>query len=340
VQTFHGGKETLTLSKELTAGLQALSRKEGASLFMTLLAAFQVLLHRLTGQDDIAVGAPIAGRNRTEIEGLIGFFINTLVLRTDVSGNPTFRELLGRVRGNCLDAYANQDVPFEKLLEEIRPERDLSRTALVQVLFNMVNTEEPVVKLAGLKIEPFPATEVQSKFDMTIYARERNEEVQFNLVYNADLFDPGRMAEMLRQYEKLLSQVVEDPVQSISAYSLLTESARKLLPNPIEALGSQWMGSVHERFSAQARQWPDRVAIADPCDSWTYEELNARSNQLARYLLERGIAREDIVAIHAHRSASLAWALLGILKAGAAFLILDPAYPGARLAEYVRAAKP
>jgi amino acid adenylation domain-containing protein len=204
----------------------------------------------------------------------------------------------------------------------------------------MVNTEEPVVELAGLEVEPFPATEVQSKFDMTIYARERSEEIQFNLVYNADLFNQGRMAEMLRQYEKLLSEVVEHPAQSILAYSLLTERARKLLPNPVEPLGSDWMGSVHERFSEQARRLPDHVAITDPHDDWTYEELNTRSNQLAHYLLERGIGREDIVAIHAHRSASLAWALLGILKAGAAFLILDPAYPGARLAEYVRAAKP
>ena len=339
VQTFHGGREALVLTKDLTRALKGLSRREGASLFMTLLAAFKILLYRLTGQDDVAVGSPIAGRHRAEIEGLIGCFLNTLVLRTQLSGDITFKELLARVREVCLDAYAHQDVPFEKLLEELRPERGLSRTPLFQVFFNMVNVPERV-KPAGLQMEPVPFGDVESKFDLTIYVRETNGSLQFHWVYNTDLFDRERIQEMSRQYEKLLMQIAEDAARNIHAHSLLTPRARELLPNPGEALAADWFGSVHDRFAYQAGCRPDQIAVTDPSTSWTYAELNARSNQLAHYLLESGIQREEAVAVYAHRSASLAWALLGILKAGAAFLILDPAYPAARLIQYIRAAKP
>ena len=340
VQSFLGASHPLVLSQDLTEKLRSLTRNEGVTLFMALLAAFQVLLHRLTGQEDIVVGSPIAGRNRPDVEGLIGFFLNTLVLSTDLSGNPTFKELLARVREVALGAYDHQDVPFEKLLEELRPERDLSRTPLFQVFFNMLNVGESIVELSGLKVEMLSHSEVESRFDLTIYVREQDRALQFSLVYNADLFDPDRMAEMMGQYEQLLSEIVEEPAQGIDSYSLLTKTAEKLLPNPVEPLGSDWVGSVHERFSHQAKRQPDQLAIIDPHDGWTYEDLNSRSNQLAHYFLERGIRREDIVAVYGHRSASLAWALLGILKAGAAFLILDPAYPTARIIEYVRGAKP
>jgi amino acid adenylation domain-containing protein len=340
VQTFRGASHSSVLFGDLTDKLKTLSRKDGVTLFMTLLAAFQTLLHRLTGQEDIAVGSPIAGRNRSEIEGLIGFFLNSLVLRTDLSGNPTFKELLSRVREVALGAYAYQDVPFEKLLEELRPERDLSRTPLFQVFFNMLNLEERTVKLSGLEVEALSQSEVESKFDLTIYVTERNQALQFNLTYNADLFDQDRIAEMMGQYEQLLSEIVEHPDQRIHSYSLLTKAAQRVLPNPVEPLCSDWVGPVHDKLSQHAGSSPDHVAITDPQDSWTYKELNSRSNQLAHYLLESGIRREDIVVVYGHRSASLAWALLGILKAGAAFLILDPAYPIARIVEYLRASKP
>jgi non-ribosomal peptide synthetase component F len=339
VQPHRGAHESLMLSKEITGTLKDLSRKEGASLFMTLLAVLQILLHRLTGQDDIAVGSPIAGRNRTEIESLIGFFLNTLVLRTDLSGKPMFRELLARVRTTCLEAYAHQDIPFEKLLEELRPTRDLSRTPLFQVFLNMINVGKRVGP-AGLKMETISLNSIQSKFDLTIYVREHNGALQFDWVYNADLFDRDRIREMSKQYEKLLGQISEDSAKSIDSYSLLTSAAQELLPDPAAPLAADWVGSVHDRFARQARRAPDQTAIMDPDGSWTYAELNSRSNQLAHYLLDSGIQREEIVAVYAHRSASLAWALLGILKAGAAFLILDPAYPTARLIQYVRAAKP
>ncbi|HEV8722247.1 MAG TPA: amino acid adenylation domain-containing protein [Candidatus Binatia bacterium] len=340
VQSFRGKRQTVELSKELTEGLKALSRKQGVTLFMTLLAAFQTLLYRYTGQEDIVVGSPIANRNRTEIEGLIGFFVNTLVLRTDLSGNPTFCDLLARVREVTLGAYAHQDVPFEKLLEELRPERDLSRSPLFQVFFNMVNVGESRLELFGVKTERLSTGSTGSKFDLTIYAREERGRIHLNFVYNADLFKAPRMIEMAQQYEKLLTQIVEDPDENIASFSLLTPRAKKVLPDPTQVLCSDWVGAVHERFSQQAQTLPEQIAVSDPQSSWTYGELNARSNQLAHRLLASGIQRGDIVAIYGHRSAALAWALLGILKAGAAFLILDPAYPAARLLTYIKDAKP
>ncbi len=339
LQTFHGARESLLLSKDLTQALKDVSRKQAASLFMTLLTALQIFLHRLTGQDDIAVGSPIAGRNRAEIENLIGFFLNTLVLRTNLSGDPTFLQLLDKVRGVCLEAYAHQDVPFEKLLEELRPERDLSRTPFFQVFLNMINVAERIIP-AELQIESLSNPEVQSKFDLTIYVREHNGALQLNWVYNADLFDRERIREMLSQYETLLTQISEQPAKSVHAYSLLTHAARELLPNPAEPLASDWVGSVHDKLFQHARSFPDAVAIVDPNGGWTYAELNAGTNRLANYLLTSGIQREEIIAVYAHRSAALPWALLGILKAGAAFLILDPAYPTARLMQYVRGAQP
>ncbi|MGH7835122.1 MAG: condensation domain-containing protein, partial [Candidatus Binatia bacterium] len=340
VQTYRGGRQTARLAKGPADALKALSQREGASLFMTLLAAFQILLYRHTGQEDIVVGSPIANRNRTQIEGLIGFFINSLVLRSDLSGDCTFRELLGRVREVTLGAYAHQDLPFEKLLEELRPGRDLSRTPLFQIFFNMVNVGEISLELSGLKAQPLSTANPASKFDLTLYVRERDQGLQFNLVYNVDLFNQDRMAEMLRQYERLLSQIAHNPDHTISSFSLLTPAAEKLLPNPAEPLGSEWAGAVHDRLSYQAERLPQQPAVIDPYDRWTYQELNARSNQLAHCLLESGIQREEIVALYGHRSASLVWAMLGILKAGAAFLILDPAYPEERLIDYVRDAEP
>jgi amino acid adenylation domain-containing protein len=340
IQTFHGGRESLVLAKELTQALKQISRKQGASLFMTLLAALQILLHRLTAQDDIAVGSPIAGRNRAEVEGLIGFFLNSLVLRADLSGDPTFSQLLDQVRRVCLDAYAHQDVPFEKLLEELRPERDLSRTPFFQVFLNMVNLTERG-QAGGLKLEPIShAAEAQSKFDLTIYAREREGSLQLNWVYNADLFDRERIQEMLGQYETLLTAISREPSAGIHTYSLLTPAAKERLPNPLAPLASDWAGPVHDKLSQHARSFPDRIAVTDPSGGWSYAELNARSNELAHYLLQSGIRREEIIAIYAHRSAALPIALLGALKAGAAFLMLDPAYPPARLIQYIRGAKP
>ena len=340
IQTHRGVRQSLVLSKTLSASLKALSRQEGTTLFMTLLAAFQALLYRYTGQDDIIVGSPIANRNRSEIEGLIGFFLNTLVLRTDLSGTPSFRELLARVREVTLRAYGHQDLPFEKLLEELQPERDLSRTPLFQVFLNMLNFEGHELKLRGLTVERLRPSEPDSNFDLTLYASEEDEEIHLELVYNTDLFRQDRMVAMLEQFKHLLSQIVENPEGKITRFSLVTPTAEKLLPNPTQVLRSDWQGAVHTQFSQQAQRFPERLAAVDKQETWTYKELDARSNQLANYLIASGVQPQDIVAIYGHRSASLVWAVLGVLKAGAAFLILDPAYPAPRLIDYVHVAKP
>jgi amino acid adenylation domain-containing protein len=340
VQSFAGASESLVIDKDLSAALKSLCRRQRVTLFMMLVAGFQALLHRYTGEEDVVVGCPIAGRIRPEVEGLIGFFLNTLVLRTDFSGDPSFSELLARVRDTALAAYANQDVPFEKLLEELRPERDLSRSPLFQVFFNMINVREQRIDWHGLNVEAVPGDGLGSKFDLTVYAEESDGEVQLRLVYSRDLFNHSRIKELLQQYKQLLSHVVEEPERRISSYSLLTPTGTKLLPDPVEKLSPDWMGAVHDRFARQAESSPEHPAITDPCGTWSYGELNERSNQLSHYLLARGIQREEVVAIYGHRSVAIALAMLGVLKAGAAFLILDPGYPAARLSEYVKAARP
>lgn len=340
VQTYHGAKQSLVLSLELTEALKSLSCREGVTLFTTMLAAFKLLLHRYSGQDDIVVGSPIAGRNRGEVERLIGFFLNTLVLRTDMSGNPTFRELLQREREVTLGAYAHQDVPFEMLLEALQPERDLSRTPLFQVFFNMLNFPKIEMDLPGLTIELLWTPEIESKFDLTLYVEERADGIHLDLVYRTDLFDQPRMVEMLEQFMLLLSQVTQAPEHQIGSFSLVTPAAVTLLPDPTQPIHPDWQGPVHTLFHQQACRNAGRVAVKDKRESWTYGELDSRTNQLASYLLSKGIKREDVVAVYAHRGASLVWALLGVLKAGAAFLILDHAYPASRLIEYLRIAKP
>lgn len=340
VQTFRGGRQTLVVPKSLIHGLTALSQKSGVTLFMTLLAAFKILLARLTGQYDIVVGSPIAGRDRPEIENLIGLFLNTLVLRTNLSDNPTFHQLLLRVREVTLGAYDHRDVPFEKLLEELQPSRNLSRTPLFQVFVNMYNFEDSVLELPGLTVKPIERSESVSNFDLTLYVRERNGQTHVSLVYSADLFQQDRMQEMLKQFNQLLSQIVENPDERITRFSLVTEASGKILPNPTQILRSEWIGAVHTRVSEQARRTPERVAVLDKQTAWTYKDLDSRSNQLANYLRGSGIERQDIVAIYGHRNASLVLAVLGVFKAGAAFLILDPTYPAARLIDCLQAAKP
>jgi amino acid adenylation domain-containing protein len=340
LQTFCGQSHTLFLGAELRELLKDLSRMENATLFMTLLSAFQILLQRYTGQDEIVVGTPIAGRNRPEIESLIGFFINSLALRCDLSGDPTFRQVIGQTREVTLGAYAHQDLPFEKILEELQPERSLGYTSLFQVFFNMLNLEIEQLELSGLNAEYVATTNVGSKFDLTLYVEERQDGISLHLVYNSDLFAHDRMVEMLEQYQQLLWQAVRSPDTRISHFSLLTPAEQTLLPDPAQPLNDDWRGSVHSLFSEHARLSPLHLAVVDQEEAWTYGELDCRSNQLANHLRSSGIGSGDIVAVYAHRSASLVWALLSIFKAGAAFVILDPAYPPSRLIEYLRLARP
>ena len=340
VQSYQGASIKLTLPKTLHQDLSAFSREQDATLFMTLFGAFICFLYRLSGQEDLCVGTPIAGRNRAQTEGLIGFFINTLVLRTVVDGNASFRALLSQVRQATLDAYDNQDLPFEKLVEVLHPERDMSRTPLFQVMFNMLNLEIDDLNLTDLSETLLPPSDPESKFDFTLYVQEKREGIHLDLVYNTGLFSADRMAEMLAQYRLLLVQICANPDRQILDHSLLTPEAKPLLPDPHQELIPTWEGSIPDHFARAVRRHPERVALVDSQDTWTYQQLDLLSSKLAHYLLSRGVRPQEPVAVYAQRSASLVWALLGILKAGAAFVILDPAYPSFRLISSLRLALP
>jgi amino acid adenylation domain-containing protein len=339
VRSHRGGYAGRRLPGPVADRLLALSRRQGASLFMVLLAAFALLLHRLAGEEEVVVGTPIAGRGRTELEGLIGIFLNTLVLRISLAEDPPVRELLVRVRETALDAYAHQDVPFEMLLDELKPERDLSRTPLFQVFFNMLSPPAEM-RLPGLTLEPLPPPETPSKFDLTLYVQPLDAGIRFDLVYNRDLFDQPRMEELLDQLCGLLHRFAGDAEARLSSLSLHTAAAAAVLPDPRAPMGSEWQGAVHQRVTWQARRAPERLALRDGAGAWTYAELEARSNRLAHALLGAGLRPEEPVAIYAHRCATLVWAVLGTLKAGGAFVILDPAYPPARQIEVLRLAAP
>ncbi|HEY6188748.1 MAG TPA: amino acid adenylation domain-containing protein [Pyrinomonadaceae bacterium] len=339
LQTFRGDVQSLFLSAEVTEQLHALSKQEEATLFMTLLAAFQLLLARHAGQDDVVVGLPISGRNQSETEGLIGFFMNTLPLRTSLSGSPTFRDLLKRARETALEAYAHQEIPFEKLVEELKPRRRPNRTPFFQVMFNLVNIEGAQSTATDLALESLSTNEVQSKFDLTLYAKDVGGRLQFHFVYNVALFSKSRLVELVEQFEHLLMQIIADPDKSCGLYSLVTRNAASLLPDPKESLRRDRHDAVHTEFARVAARLPKSVAI-DGEQTWTYQELDERSNRLAHYLLRSGVQSEDVIAIYGHRSAALVWAMLGVLKAGAAFSILDPAYPARRLVNCLQTAKP
>jgi len=342
VRSFEGGSRQLEVEPALAERLREVGRRRGTTLFMTLLAAFDLLLHRLSGQGDLAVGTPIAGRNRSETEGMVGIFLNTLVLRSELDRlpEPTFAALLDQVRERTLEAYAHQDLPFEKLLDELQPERDLSRTPLIQVFFNMINLPLEPLDLGALVIEPESVPEPPSKFDVTVYVQEEAGGIRFSAVYNALLFDGARIEEMLRQYWRLLERVAGDPAVPLRDLDLRTEAAEPILPDPTEPLGDAFRGSVVELFHRRADEHPHRIAVADPRGAWSYAELRRRASRIARRLAGAGLQPGEVVAILAHRGATLVAAVYGTLEAGGAFLLMDFAYPGPRLAEIVEAARP
>jgi amino acid adenylation domain-containing protein len=274
------------------------------------------------------------------MENLVGIFLNNLVLRSDLSGDHTFRELLTQVRQTALDAYIHQEIPFELLLEELSVERDLSRTPLFQLLFNMLNLADSSLYLPDIQVKYLFPVNPEANFDLTLYATELTNGLYLQLVYNTDLFNADRMVIFLQQYCHLLAQIAAQPDLPLTAYTLITSDAEPSLPDPTKPLFESWSGAIHDLVSAQAAKTPHLVAVRDAATSWTYAELESRSNQLAHTLRESGIHNQDVVAIYANRSASLVWAMLGVLKAGAAFLLLDAAYPPARLRGYLETAKP
>jgi len=330
-QTYHGGREVLCLSAHLTDSLTALGRREGGSLFMVLLAAFQILLRRYTGHQDVLVGSLIANRNRLELEGLIGFFVNTLVLRTDFSDNPTFRELLARVRATSLDAYDHQDLPFEKLVEVLQPERTPTHAPLCQVVFAYEDAPPAPVELSELSLAIADEENSMAKFDLTVTI-ERREGLRVSFIYNTDLFEAATMRQALGHYRRLLEGIVVDPAHSVDRLPMLTEEERRRLLLDGNATRCEYPElCVHQLFEIQAERTPEATALVFGGWRLSYRELNQLANRLARHLRALGIGPEATVGICLERSPEAIVGLLGILKAGGAYVPLDPTYPRERL---------
>ncbi|MBN3924182.1 non-ribosomal peptide synthetase [Nostoc sp. NMS4] len=333
VPSYRGAKQFLELPHSLTQALEALSYQEGVTLFMTMLAAFQTLLYRYTQQEDIAVGSPIANRNRSELEGLIGFFVNTLVLRTDFSAKATFRELLNRVREITLEAYSHQDLPFEKLVEELHPERDLSYHPFFQVVFSLQNTPIETLELSGLTLSLFEFDSKTAKLDLEFHLWQDLESLKGQMVYSTDLFDDKTITRMLGHFQTLLESIVVNPEQRISDLSLLTVQERQELLIDWNDTKRDYPENkcFHQFFEAQVEKTPDAIALVFDNEQLSYKELNIRSNQLAHYLKKLGVVPDVLVGICVERSPEAIVALLGILKAGGAYLPVDPSLPQERL---------
>ncbi|HEY0604396.1 MAG TPA: amino acid adenylation domain-containing protein, partial [Herpetosiphonaceae bacterium] len=333
ISTLRGTIFTFTLPKAINDGLVVLSRREGVTLFMTLLTAFQTLLHRYSRQDDIVVGTPIANRTRAETEDLIGCFINMLALRADLSGRPTFREALRRVRELTLSAYAHQDLSFEQVVDALQPERDLSRHPLFQVMFALQSATHAPPELSGLTLEQLPIDLESVKFDLNLTLAETDAGLAGVLEYSTDLFSAETMARLVGHYETLLHAIVSDPDQRLVDLPLLTASEREQIVVAWNATAVSYPTEpcLHELIVAQVARTPDAAAVVFEDQQLSYAELNARANQLAHALQARGVGPEVRVGVCLDRSLDLVIALVAILKAGGAYVPLDPSYPADRL---------
>ncbi|HEU4556752.1 MAG TPA: condensation domain-containing protein, partial [Longimicrobium sp.] len=334
VQTYRGAHERIELRRELLERLRALGRSEGATLYMTLLGAFQVLLSKYSGSVDVVVGSLASGRTRKEVEDLIGFFVNTLVLRTDLSGDPSFREVLRRAREVTLGAHEHQEVPFERLVAELQPERSLSHTPLFQVMFAQQNAVERGLALPGLEAGEAGAELASAKFDLFLTARATAHGLRVGLNYSTDLFERGTAVRMLGHLARVLEQVATDADARLSRLDLLGEAERALVLEAWNRTAAEVPADrcIHELFQAQAARTPGAVAVHFEEESLTCAELNAGANQLAHYLRRRGVGPEVRVGICLERSLEMVVGILAVLKAGGAYVPLDPGYPAERLA--------
>ncbi|HYI92524.1 MAG TPA: amino acid adenylation domain-containing protein, partial [Bryobacteraceae bacterium] len=331
--SYQGAVRSSFLSKTLSEQLKALSRQEGVTLFVTLLAAFQTLLFRYSGQEDFAVGTPITGRNHAEIQDLIGCFDNKLVLRSDLGGNPTFRELLKRVRELILGACEHHDVPFEKLLQDIKPERNLNQAPLFQVLFALQDVPAQPLKIPGLDVRRGNVDRHIAIYDLSFSLQDEPDGLKQSLVYSTDLFEASTMDRLLAHYEVLLEGVVADPDQRVLQLPILPRAEWHQIGVDWNNTAKPYPGDkcIHSLFEAQAQLTPDAVAVVSEVEQLTYRELDERSNRLARYLRNMRVGADVPVGICVDRSMEMMVGILGILKAGGAYLPLDPAYPTERI---------
>jgi amino acid adenylation domain-containing protein len=337
VQTFRGAFESFTLSAELNAALRDLARQEGATLFMTLLAAFQALLWRHTRQDEIVIGAPIANRTRKETESLIGFFVNTLVIRTAVTADMTFRELLRKVKETTLAAYSHQDLPFEKLVEEIQPERSLRHNPLFQVTLSLQNVPQ-ALGLGNFVVDPMGFDGGTTRLDLEAYFWDLPEGLASEFVYRTDLFDRRTIQRLVQRFQILLEGLTRNADARVSELPLLTPDEREqLLPGKkLTKTKVGTPGCIHKFFERQVEQSPQRLAICYEEERLSYDELNRRANRLAHYLIKHGAGPEKRIGLCVERSIDLVVSVLGTLKSGAAYVPLDPAYPPDRLSLIAR----
>ncbi len=333
IQTFTGKSQEIQLSAELSQQLKNFSQQSGVTLFMTLLTAFGVLLFRYSHQEDIVIGSPIANRNRSEIEPLIGFFANTLALKIDLQNNPSFRELLTRVKEMCLNAYSHQDLPFEKLVEELQPPRSLSYHPLFQIVFILQNTPSSTVNLTDLTITPFKVEKQTSKFDLTLSVHETTSELAGTWEYNTDLFEDATISRMIGHFQTLLAGIIANPDLAVTKLPLLTATERHQLLVEWNNTQTDYLRHqcIHQLFEEQVERTPDAIAVVFEQQKLTYQALNEKANQLAHYLHELGVKPETLVGICVERSLEMVIGLLGILKAGGAYVSLDPTYPQERL---------
>jgi len=334
-QTYHGNRLTRVMPADLTAALKSLAADHSCTLFMVMFAAYNILLSRYTGQDDICVGSPIAGRRRTELEGLVGLFVNTLVLRTDLSGRPGFLELLARVRRSALAAFAHQELPFEKLVEDLQPIRDQGRSPLFQTMFILQNVPWEAQPIRGIDVKPGDAGPVETaKFDLTVSVHEYEDELWVNLEYNTDLFDAQTIDRLAGSYEMLLRGITKDPEQSIHELDLLSaEQHHDLVDATAE---NKWIFdetlTVHGLIAEQTRRTPDAVALEFADQLWSYRKLGSRSAALAECLVELlPRASSPFIAICTERAPVMMTSVLGVLQSGAGYMPLDRAYPARRI---------
>ncbi|MBV7326659.1 amino acid adenylation domain-containing protein [Chloroflexi bacterium TSY] len=333
-QSYRGSSKSRVFSPSLLQGLRQLSNQHNATLFMTLLSAYSTLLHQYSGQSSVVIGTPIANRNQIELEQLIGFFVNTLALHIDLSGSPSFVDLVSRVRNIALGAYAHQELPFEKLVEELKPERNLSYAPLVQVMFVLQQRNEFIkLDLPDLEIGPFRVDIDKIKFDLSLHMIEKDDGLKAILKYNTDLFTESTIDQMLDHLECLLEAVVRDPAQDITRISFLTSEEKQKILYEWNDTRVQYPSThcLHELFDAQVKQTPHSLAISFDEDRLSYLQLNERANQLAHYLIKQGIGPDVPVGICLERSLDMVIALYGILKASGAYVPLDPSYPQERL---------
>ncbi|OYD86627.1 non-ribosomal peptide synthetase, partial [Nostoc sp. 'Peltigera membranacea cyanobiont' 213] len=334
IQTFQGDTQHFQIGLHLTQKLKTFSQESGATLFMTLLTVFAILLSRYSGMEDIAIGSPVANRNRLETESLIGFFVNTLVLRIDLSGKPRFPELLARVQQVALDAYAHQDLPFEQVVEALHPERNLSYNPLFQVMFNFEHNSAQTLDLPGLNVTSLAMENVTTKFDLTLSLTETDLELTGELEYNTDLFNPSTMSRLLEHFQTLLEGIVTNPHQPIFELPLLTTVERHQLLMEWNNTQVEYVFDrcIHQLFEAQVERTPKAVAVMFENQQLTYQQLNCRANQLAHHLQAIGVKSEVLVGICLERSLEMLVGLLAIFKAGGVYVPLDPDYPKERLA--------